>query len=168
MAYPARQGIVFRNVLRVQKEEKSSLKCDSINDEIALEAPLQIRLAGDRFISTMRTPGADEDLVLGLLWSEGIIQNVDDVAAIAHCDPHTVDVRPGPGAVLEPTSYAMLSSTSCGLCGREHIEDLIDSLHVDPPQTPLPLANLFCCVQQLHHGQPIFGRTGADARSGGL
>ena len=41
------------------------------NDTLAVEEPLEIRLNGESFVVTMRTPGDDIDLVHGLLHSEG-------------------------------------------------------------------------------------------------
>ena len=52
------------------------LHCD---DCVVVEEPLEIRLNGRRFTATMRTPGHDEWLARGLLFSEGIIQDNDDI-----------------------------------------------------------------------------------------
>ena len=48
-------------------------------DEIAVEEPLEIRVAGDTLAITMRTPGADRELALGFLLGEGVIASRDDV-----------------------------------------------------------------------------------------
>ncbi len=45
----------------------------SIDDALAVEEPLEIRLAGRRFTLTMRTPGIDEELAAGFLLAEGFI-----------------------------------------------------------------------------------------------
>ena len=61
-------------------------------DVLAVEAPLQLTLNGRRYAVLMRTPeshpGSDMDLCLGFLFSEGIIEDLDDVASIGYCsDP---------------------------------------------------------------------------------
>jgi FdhD protein len=85
----------------------------------------------------MRTPGHDEDLVRGFLFTEGIITRADDVVALRRPDGlsgplagNVIDVqfaaarrRPG----LDRTFY---SSASCGACGKSSI----DSLEVRAPR----------------------------------
>ena len=51
-------------------------------DAVAVEEPLEIHLNGWRWLVTMRTPGADADLVLGMLASEGIIEDAAEVASL--------------------------------------------------------------------------------------
>ena len=72
-------------------------------DDVAVEEPLEIRVAGDTFAVTMRTPGHDRQLAIGLLFAEGVIASIDDVGAIAHCGrsgdegrENTIDVTPAP------------------------------------------------------------------------
>ena len=53
-------------------------------DLVVAEEPLEIRIGGESLIVTMRTPGDDLDLAAGLLFTEGVIASMDDVAALAH------------------------------------------------------------------------------------
>ena len=55
------------------------------NDVAAAEEPLEIRLDGQPFVVTMRTPGADPDLAAGFLLSEQILRAAGDIADIRHC-----------------------------------------------------------------------------------
>jgi FdhD protein len=65
-----------------------------VNDEVAVEEPLEFHIAFGPQASreqkniaiTMRTPGNDFQLVLGFLYSEGIIQNIEDVIGISRID----------------------------------------------------------------------------------
>src|SRR6187549_3822547 len=54
-------------------------------DTLAVEEPLEIRLNGESYLVTMRTPGNDIDLVHGLLHSEGIIAGRSDVMLARYC-----------------------------------------------------------------------------------
>ena len=54
-------------------------------DSLAVEEPLEIRLNGEPYLVTMRTPGNDVDLVHGLLYSEGIISERSDIVLARYC-----------------------------------------------------------------------------------
>src|SRR5579862_6403368 len=57
-------------------------RADQIDDALAIEEPLEIRLGGRRFTLTMRTPGNDEELVAGFLFAEGFIENSAEIDEI--------------------------------------------------------------------------------------
>jgi FdhD protein len=108
---------------------------EPFDDRVAVEEPLEIRIAGETFAVTMRTPGHDQELVLGLLLSEGIVRSAADVGGIAHCGKpgelgNVIDVSAAPGAVIdwEPDGAvrrATLTTSACGVCGRRSIDDLL-------------------------------------------
>ena len=93
-------------------------------DEVAVELPLQVCLDGEPFSVIMRTPGADRDLALGFLFSEGLVRHLDDVERIE------VDEAAGVvNATLGPRRRVLVEqalghrrqvamNASCGLCGR--------------------------------------------------
>ena len=56
-----------------------------IEDEVVVEEPLEIRVNGESITVTMRTPGNDFDLAIGLLWTEGIIRSGDEIGTMAYC-----------------------------------------------------------------------------------
>ncbi len=102
----------------------------SVLDTVVVEEPLDIRVEGETFAVTMRTPGQDLELAAGLLRAEGVIRTVDDVLVLAQTetDPHgnTVDVRLAPG-VPRPdvaSSRARFATSACGLCGIASVERL--------------------------------------------
>src|SRR5262245_53676973 len=77
-------------------------------DWLAVEEPLEIRVQGDTVAVTMRTPGNDDRLALGFLFSEGIVRALEDVSAVAHCGRpdeegfgNVIEVTPAPGTQLE-------------------------------------------------------------------
>ena len=152
-------GITRREVRKIVLRER-----EWASDDLAVEAPLQVRLAGDPFVVTMRTPGRDRDLVLGLLWAEGLIASLDDIAVVAPCGDDTIDVSPGPGVAFAPerSRRGTLSNASCGLCGREQIDDLLASLRTRArPKRTFSQAAIERALSALHDEQPGFRRTGA-------
>jgi len=107
-------------------------------DTLAIEEPLEIRVAGEPVAVTMRTPGQDEWLTAGFLLSEGIISSISDVSRISHCGrpgtdeyARTIDVIPSPGTTFDiervsASKRGTLTTSACGVCGRKSIEDLVD------------------------------------------
>ena len=77
-------------------------------DEVVAEEPLEIRAQGETLAITMRTPGADRELAVGFLLSEGIVASRDDIGSVSHCGRpdregygNVIDVVPGPGISLD-------------------------------------------------------------------
>src|SRR5690242_7149926 len=54
-------------------------------DSLAVEEPLEIRVNGNSIAVTMRTPGNDEELSIGFLFTEGIIKDKKDLGLINYC-----------------------------------------------------------------------------------
>src|SRR5687767_1993503 len=59
--------------------------CQVGDDLLAVEEPLQIRMAGVDVAVTMRTPGHDAELALGFLFAEGLISGMHQVDTVGHC-----------------------------------------------------------------------------------
>ncbi len=142
-------------------------------DTVAVEQPLEIRVAGEAVATTMRTPGDDRALALGYLLSEGSIRGVSDVGAVAHCGRPTapdfgniIEVTPAPGVTLEHDPLTRIRphaavSSACGVCGREQILALLErcaSLAGLGPSLS-PEAVIHCC-ESLAAEQSNFAQTG--------
>jgi FdhD protein len=113
-----------------------------LEDALAVEEPLEIRIGfgsdGRRVhkaISiTMRTPGDDESLAVGFLFSEGIIKSREQIAAIQHCGKPSpdkgirntirVDLSDGVEVDLKRLERHFYTTSSCGVCGKSSIEAL--------------------------------------------
>ena len=104
------------------RHDRGSL--EPVRDVLALEAPLQVSVNGVAFTVTMRTPGDDRRLARGLLHAEGILAE-DAAPEWASCVDErlrlvrSIDARVDPAHVLREfeNDRALLSTTSCGLCG---------------------------------------------------
>ncbi len=107
---------------------------ESVEDRVAVEEPLEIRIAGETLAVTMRTPGHDAELVMGLLLSEGIVRSAAEVGGIAHCGKpgelgNVIEVTSAPGSVIDwdpegALRRTTLTTSACGVCGRRSIDDL--------------------------------------------
>lgn len=109
------------------------------DDRLAVEEPLEIRIRhGERGDEsslglTMRTPGHDEELVAGLLLSEGVVRGRGDLAGFAHGldrdghpDPNVLVARLAPGVAFDRAANErlLLRSSACGVCGRASLDAL--------------------------------------------
>lgn len=78
-----------RKVIRVDLATGST----SRSETAAVEEPLELRVDDAVLTVTMRTPGHDVELAHGLLRSEGVISDPDDVIAARYCtDTETLNV----------------------------------------------------------------------------
>ena len=108
------------------------------DDLLATEAPLEIRVSGSAApIMTMRTPGHDPELVLGLLHGEGVIRNRGDVLAVDHLpdrdDALRVVLDAGARERAGRLLRALPATSACGICGSTRVEPA-----TDPDVSPLP------------------------------
>lgn len=148
------------------------------DDWVAIEEPLSIRVDGVEFATTMRTPGADHDLAVGLLRSEGVIQSRDDLVRVVRMPPlagerpQTLDVltlagsRAKAGWLVDgdtaqgPSRRGTLTTAACGVCARNGIDDLLE--HARPVEgTALWGRSVVLALPRLlHSAQPCFALTG--------
>ena len=143
-----------------------------VEDAVAVEEPLEIRIAGDTVAVTMRTPGHDRELALGFLFAEGIIGSVADVSAVAHCGrtgdegrANTIEVTPAPGVRIEldadgPAQRRGTVTSACGVCGRRSIDDLLARCGTVASDLVTDGAAIARAVRGLEAAQALFGRTG--------
>ena len=66
---------------------------DGVLDAVAVEEPLEIRVAGEPVAVTMRTPGHDDELALGFLYGERLIDRAWEVGLSEDLAANTVDVK---------------------------------------------------------------------------
>jgi len=170
-----KHSVAHINVSRVQ-EGKISIEPDLL----AVEEPLEIRIGygpehrrREKSLSvTMRTPGHDQELALGFLLSEGIVQSAHDVLSVRHC--HNVEKEEEIGNVvrvelafdlaidLEKLQRHFYTSSSCGVCGKSSIEAVnLQSCHAVPPDQPqLALDLIHELPHKLREAQAVFEYTG--------
>jgi FdhD protein len=127
-----------------------------LEDEVAVEEPLEIRVDGRPLAVTMRTPGHDDELALGFLYGEGLIDGVREVGPPQDLAGNTVEVR-GP-LLRDPAARAFYTSSSCGVCGKGALEEV--GVHSEPaaPGPTLERERLAALPDGLR--QPTFARTG--------
>ena len=110
------------------------------NDLVVVEEPLEIRIGYGpeeqreqiSITVTMRTPGDDEQLCLGFLYSEGIISSASQVMSAKYCKnvaeedggDNVMRVELTPDIEFNPNDHLrnFYSTSSCGVCGKASID----------------------------------------------
>jgi FdhD protein len=100
-------------------------------DQLAVEAPLEIRVrAGDgadaSLTITMRTPGEDDELAVGFLFTEGLLRGRSEVALVETPadDVVVVALAAGVPAPAPRHTRPFTTTSACGVCGRGSLEGL--------------------------------------------
>jgi FdhD protein len=135
---------------------------DGASDTVAVEEPLEIRIDAQPLAVTMRTPGHDEELALGFLYGEGLIDGPRDVGLTEDFAANTVEVR-GP-LTREPGERRFYTTSSCGVCGKGALEEV--AVHSGPlPDGPAVVRSLVADLPNRLE-QPAFEHTGGVHATG--
>jgi FdhD protein len=148
------------------------------SDRLAVEEPLEIRIGGDAFAVTMRTPGQDIDLVNGYCFAEGIIRTAADITTARYCDGagpdglntyNVIDVNLADGVAAPDHGLQRnaLTSSACGICGSTSIDQVMDrAVGPLPPGPPIPAELITAAPDLLRGQQQLFTRTGGVHAAG--
>ncbi|MFD1145263.1 formate dehydrogenase accessory sulfurtransferase FdhD [Larkinella insperata] len=133
------------------------------SDLLAVEEPLEIRLGfgplGDRqqrsVAVTMRTPGHDEELALGFLFTENIIHHPSQLISVRHCVSNAekkgnvlrVELQPDVEVDWQRLERHSYTASSCGICGKASIEAVQTVCHAR-------LSSRFHIDAEIIHGLP--------------
>jgi FdhD protein len=140
----------------------TKVRHDGGEDVVAVEEPLEIRVDGVPLVVTMRTPGHDEELALGFLYGEGLIDAPHEAGPPDDFAANTVEVA-GP-LTRDPGERRFYTTSSCGVCGKGALEEV--AVHSPPvPPGPIVARSLVAALPD-HLEQPAFERTGGMHATG--
>jgi FdhD protein len=100
----------------------ATVEHDGVSDQVAVEEPLEIRVDGRPVAVTMRTPGDDDELALGFLHGEGLIDDRREAGPTADLAANVIEVA-GPLA-RDPGARRFYTTSSCGVCGKGALEEV--------------------------------------------
>ena len=127
-----------------------------VEDALTVEVGLSIAVNGTPFTITMQTPGNENDLVRGLLYTENIIRSLTQHPRIDVCgrdadgSVNAVRVSIAPHLVLKDFAGTrhVMSASSCGICGQVSLDDdfqgvrLSHNDRLDPAEVPRMFAKV--------------------------
>ena len=136
-------------------------------DDLIVEEPMTVQLDGTTVSTTMRTPGHDYELAVGFCFTDGLLQGAP-VTGVRYCangsaaasEFNVVTVDTG-GRAPAPRVRLGNTTSSCGLCGNDAIDELCTWLEPLAP-TPMFSAEVLQSVPASVLGaQGLFTTTGA-------
>ena len=148
-----------------------------VDDELAVEEPLEIRLGFARrgtraqrnIAITMRTPGHDADLAVGFLFGEGILHTASDVLRVEHCgtkdEPNENVIRVELADEVDPELSRLqrnfYTTSSCGVCGKSSLEALdVSGFGEVSDALEVSAALVGQLSERARAAQAVFSRTG--------
>ncbi|MCW3064861.1 MAG: formate dehydrogenase accessory sulfurtransferase FdhD [Solirubrobacterales bacterium] len=134
----------------------AAVEYEGFEDAVAVEEPLEIRVGGVPLAVTMRTPGHDEELALGFLYGEGLVDGPRPAGPPADLAANVVEVE-GP-LRREPGARRFYTTSSCGVCGKGALEEVAVDAPEAGPGPVVPRDLLARLPERLR--QPGFDRTG--------
>jgi FdhD protein len=157
-----------RSIELTQVTEWEDGSVRSLQDSLAAEEPLEIRVGGVPLAVTMRTPGHDLELSAGFLLTEGIIQSPEQISGLSAVTlgdglkSNRVEVE------LKDTAFDhgemqrnFFAASSCGVCGKASI-NAIRVRGLRQPDRDFRLDPEILCrlPEALRSAQEVFSRTG--------
>jgi FdhD protein len=160
------------SVARVRVERFGPAGGGARGDLVVVEEPLQVhvehrgvlRLLG----STMRTPGHDLELAVGLAVGEGVVRSLADLAGVRPCRDGegggpgdvAVVVRDSADVDLSRLGRVSTPSSACGLCGRDEIDAVLGAMPAIDREVEVDAAVLAGLPDLMRLRQNVFRRTG--------
>jgi FdhD protein len=166
--------VAFQVMTRKRTDKLLVVKIDSessrrVPDDLVVEEPMSIRLDGHLVATTMRTPGHDYELAVGFCFNEGLLAGAP-VQGVRYCADgsavesnfNVVTVETG-GRAPVPTPRLGTTTSSCGVCGTESIDVLVDRLSPLPTERLAAISNdlVLAIAGLVRPGQTLFDQTGA-------
>lgn len=142
---------------------------ESVDDPIAVEEPLELRVGGRSVAVVMRTPGHDRELAAGFLLTEDAIRGADDLLDVTLCQDsneksagNVADVLLAPAVQIDfgRLTRHVFSASSCGVCGKTTLDAVLQNFPAVAPGPKFASARIAELPARLRAAQPGFAVTG--------
>ena len=155
--FPEEQTVMDRTVVATEADGSE------VYDQVVIEEPLQIIVDGHPVAVTMRTPGRDEELALGFLLTEGVIDSASQVRKVdigSRPNHALVFLEDGVEVDFARLTRHVFSASSCGLCGKATIDAVTSSRPPLQDGAVFSFESLLEAPGLLAEVQTTFARTG--------
>ena len=134
-------------------------------ERLAVEEPLEIRVNGQPLAVTMRTPGHDAELAAGFCFTEGVVDDPDEIERVQPCHlaeyGNVVDVLLADSSKqFDSARRELYLSSSCGLCGTRTLDKIERRIGPLPTGFAIPSEVLTQLPRLMLQAQDAFTQTG--------
>ena len=145
---------------RIFKFKDNEIK--EVDDLLAIERPLEIFLDNKPYIMTMRLPDDDVNLVRGILFSNGLIEDLGEIKDIYYCkesnDRIFVELN---NVKCDRKSMDLHKSfSSCGICGKQDMGDIFMDIPKLKGKESVDYSYLFKIKDDFEARMELFYKTG--------
>jgi FdhD protein len=143
------------------------------DDRVTVEEPLEIYIDNEPFHTIMRMPGDEILLALGICFTDGIIDSMEDVAGVNYCSDvsrNKINVYLSPTVDkedrLKKKQRHSISYSSCGICGADMIENIACNKGIIRQRVTMSTSDISEMQKAMQENQVIFPVTGGTHAAG--
>lgn len=163
------KSIIQHKIVKVKNQQADAEE----DDHIVVEEPLEILVnyvdqekKFDPLLVTMRTPGDDKDLVVGILFSNGIMHSKAQLLQFQYLESSDVKTKvlisiSGERKNLNQAGYI---NSSCGVCNFETWEDVQQhsAYPILDSSFSVSKSTLFSAISSVNESHDVFMQTGGN------
>jgi FdhD protein len=156
-------------IAKVNIKKVNLTQWNDAEDSLAIEEPLEIQLQSDKGIKsiavTMRTPGNDAELAIGFLFTEGIINNNNQIEGFDVDESSNrilIKMKKDEMPSLKNAERNFYTTSSCGVCGKSSIDAIktISPFTIHNDQVKIEAETIHQLEKELLKQQAVFSKTG--------
>lgn len=140
----------------------------SVDDHLTVEEAMAITINGENFTVTMRTPGDELELARGLLFSEDIYRDKNANPTVLETETNEMGYISKLHLQIDQdllgngykNSRSLLSVSSCGICGKQELIDIVPEAQIDTGKLKIGLSEIRTMYSIMEQGQVQFEKSG--------
>lgn len=165
----------MKNYLEIKGQKFEQGASKEVLDKLVHESPLQININYMPYLVTMRTAGADKELVRGLLYTENIFIAKNDkfnykvtgkIKESEIINKVSVEIPPHEINKNIKDSRNILTGSSCGICGITSLDELNQTIEKVETSITIQTSQIAQWYDQLKERQILFNETGGCHAAG--
>lgn len=161
------------SVIKYNAFQFTGSKNQPVQDDLAIEGPLSISINDEVFTITMRSPGNDEALIRGLLFTEDIYKSKTDNPKIEIVSKDNLNQTLTVNVLVNPELLGdrylnkrnLLSVASCGICGKTELSTPTANHSSNSSKTQIDADLIPELFKRMNENQGTFKQSGGSHAS---
>ena len=151
--------------VQVHRVSGSSVNQETLSDTVAVERAVTVMVEEVGSFTVMCTPSDVKALAVGFIYSEGMIESVEDIIGISTAKEDVIGIR-----INDPAGATgkrnMIIASSCGMCGVRTIQKALSDMSACGNSLRIAPRLLIDIMEQLRPAQQVFQLTGGSHAAG--